>query len=215
MGCSGEVIVNEKSTKKKYFKSSEINNSSDISYEKNRKTNIGIQNQNVSIININKKNKKKDSEINVLSEEEKSKYRKEMFDKHFNFRKNHGCSDDFKLDDHLNKIAQDYAKNIINSNNIIYNNYTYKGEALGENIAINKGKIDPNDICDQWYKEGDKYNYSNKFQKEAIHFTQIVWKNTKRVGFGFEIKDNIYYVVALYYPAGNIFNEFVNNVGKK
>ena len=68
-------------------------------------------------------------------------------------------------------------------------------------------------ICDEWYKESENYNYKlNKFQKGTGHFTQMIWKDTKEVGFGLKKKDNINYVVAYYYPSGNIFNEFISNV---
>lgn len=68
-------------------------------------------------------------------------------------------------------------------------------------------------ICDEWYKESENYNYKlNKFQKGTGHFTQIIWKDTKMVGFGFRKKEHTNYVVAYYYPAWNIFKEFKSKV---
>ena len=206
MGCSNNIVVIE--NKKKMISSSlkkkNNNSNSYISFEKQDIKNL---NENTIIyINKNKNNKFK----------EKENYKKIMYEMHLKFRKLHGCSNKLDLDEFLNKLAQEYAKELTNSPKYLYyNNYTYKGEALGENIEISKGKIESDKLCNKWYKECENYKYNNKFQKETVHFTQMVWNNTKKVGFGFEMKDNIYYVVALYYPAGNIFNEFNNNVLKK
>ena len=87
-------------------------------------------------------------------------------------------------------------------------------QPLGVNIYNGDKKISPEDICKEWYNENKFYNYDiDKFQKKAIHFTQIVWKNTIEVGFAFTSKKSIKCIgVALYYPAGNIFDEFKDNV---
>ncbi|CRK97387.1 CLUMA_CG010777, isoform A [Clunio marinus] len=45
------------------------------------------------------------------------------------------------------------------------------------------------------------------------HFTQIVWKNTKYMGVGKSVsRTGKIFVVAFYYPPGNITGEFQNNV---
>ena len=82
-------------------------------------------------------------------------------------------------------------------------------------------------MTDQWYEEANNYNYNQDFQQGKGHFAQIVWvinielllsiavlnriiiskyvKNTtKEVGFGrAKSRDNKWYAVANYYPAGN------------
>ena len=213
MGCSGNI---EEYDKKRQLplRGSKIskNSNTDFSFEKQIINNNDNLQQNLKI-KINKN--RNDIEDSILLNKKK-KYINIMHEKHLHFRNLHGCSNNLYLEDSLNELAQEYAKKLINSpNHIYYNNYTYKGEALGENIDISEGKINPEEICNKWYKESEIYKYTNKFQKETVHFTQIVWNNTKKVGFGFEMKDNIYSVVALYYPAGNIFNEFDKNVGIK
>ena len=144
-----------------------------------------------------------------------------MYNKHLELRDLHGCSKaEFKMDEKLNEIAQDYIKKLIEceskSNEFGFNSYTYLKEPLGENIYISKEILNPEQICEKWYNERIYYQYDKKkFQKEACHFTQLIWKNTKKVGFAFGNKNNKIYAVAFYYPAGNIFSEFGNNVGKK
>ena len=216
MGCSGNFEEGGKVRPLNQLRPSIITNDSnkDISYKNNYNNNNEDFNKNF-IVNENIYNKKNNTTNILLNEVEN--YKKIMYEMHLKFRKLHGCSNELSLDEFLNKLAQEYAKDLINNpKHIYYNNYTYKGETLGENIEISEGKINPYEICNKWYKESENYKYNkNKFQKETVHFTQIVWKKTENVGFGFEMKDNIYIAVALYYPAGNIFNEFDNNVLKK
>ena len=135
-----------------------------------------------------------------------------MLKKHNELRKRHECKE-LKLNKDLNLKAQKFADNLATSSNPIFINDLYKGEVLGTNILIYDAMLEPENICDEWYKESDNYNYKlNKFQKGTGHFTQMIWKDTKMVGFGMRKKDNTNYVVAYYYPAGNIFNEFISNV---
>lgn len=69
------------------------------------------------------------------------------------------------------------------------------------------------EVTDFWYKEEASYNYSGLFSANTGHFTQLVWKNTEKVGFGFAITENgDFYVAVNYFPAGNIRGEFAKNV---
>ena len=48
------------------------------------------------------------------------------------------------------------------------------------------------------------------------HFTQVVWKGSKEVGIGKAFgNDGRVFVVANYYPAGNILGKFKDNVFPK
>jgi hypothetical protein len=48
-----------------------------------------------------------------------------------------------------------------------------------------------------WYNEVSKYNYRNPgFSMATGHFTQLVWKNTKSIGFGIAQKGSSYYIVS-------------------
>jgi len=46
----------------------------------------------------------------------------------------------------------------------------------------------------------------------AEDFTQILWKSTERLGIGFLKKNEIFYLILFYSPAGNIPKEYVKNV---
>ena len=66
-----------------------------------------------------------------------------------------------------------------------------------------------------WYDEIKDYNWKNpeiSIEKTG-HFTQVVWKDTKEVGFGVAISPSgEFYAVANYYPAGNFVGNFKSNV---
>ena len=62
----------------------------------------------------------------------------------------------------------------------------------------------------QWYDEIKDYSYSKAtFIPGTGHFTQVVWKDSKEVGFGVaQASDGSFYAVANYFPAGNWSGEF-------
>ena len=140
-----------------------------------------------------------------------------MLEKHSFLREKHGCKkNSLKLNKELCKKAQEYILKLIDKNQKFPYSGLYKDDILGENVLISNSKLDPEDVCHKWYEEKENYNYdSNKFQKGKGHFTQLVWKKTNEVGFGFVGDNNKYYYVALYYPKGNILNEFKENVLKE
>ena len=133
--------------------------------------------------------------------------------KHNELRNKHG-SPELQMNEELNKKAQEYAEKLLNNKNekiISFN--IYKDSFFGENIIISE-KESPENICQKWYNEIVNYNFNiKKYQKDTGHFTQMIWKKTKEVGFGFHFDDyNNFCMVAYYYPAGNIFGEFSDNI---
>ena len=72
-----------------------------------------------------------------------------------------------------------------------------------------------------WYNEVSDYDYDNPgFSGKTGHFTQVVWKNSTKLGCGVAqgVKTiggnqyNAFYVVCQYTPAGNVLNQFPDNV---
>lgn len=66
-----------------------------------------------------------------------------------------------------------------------------------------------------WYKEIGLYSYSNpRFSSKTGHFTQMVWKDTQRVGCASSKskKTGRIYIVCNYYPPGNVIGKFNENV---
>ena len=66
-------------------------------------------------------------------------------------------------------------------------------------------------IVQSWYDENKKYSIQN--EAPAIHFSQLVWKNSKKLGVGHAYSGKKLYIVALYKPPGNIRGQFAANVG--
>ena len=55
-----------------------------------------------------------------------------------------------------------------------------------------------------WYDEIKNYNSKTRKPKYVTgHFTQVIWKNSKEVGFGIVFNKNCLVSVANYYPGGN------------
>jgi len=66
-------------------------------------------------------------------------------------------------------------------------------------------------IVKDWYDEYKNYNASNG--NSAKKFSQLVWKNSTKLGIGHAYDGHKLFVVALYKPPGNIPGQFTANVG--
>ena len=122
---------------------------------------------------------------------------------------------DLKLNYELCQLAQEYADKCADSQNIDFTPVLYNDECIGENISEFYGDISTTSkICEDWAYERNYFDFRSKeYKDQTKHFTQMIWKNTKSVGFGFSSSSNgKYYFVSFYYPAGNIFDEFDKNV---
>ena len=58
-------------------------------------------------------------------------------------------------------------------------------------------------------------NYFGMFHEKTGHFTQVVWRNTKRVGCALSRKDKHVIVVCKYDPPGNYLSLFNSQVGRR
>lgn len=88
----------------------------------------------------------------------------------------------------------------------------------GENL-FNGYNIDPAECSKMWYDEIK--SYGNYFGKEPPrnglmsygHFTQLIWKNSRKLGVALAyLKDNSLVVVANYDPPGNVIGTYASNV---
>lgn len=57
-----------------------------------------------------------------------------------------------------------------------------------------------------------KFDQEGENSLEAACFSQLIWKDTKEVGFGVVENEGIFYFVAEYFPSGNIPGEYGKNV---
>jgi len=108
---------------------------------------------------------------------------------------------------------------------------THSGDVgVGENIlwTVTNTPDTPEDYVNiietvsSWYNEIDDYDYNNPgYSDDTGHFTQVVWKNTERIGCAYNTKpcsmnvnghefNRVY--VCQYSPAGNFPGQFEANV---
>ena len=135
-------------------------------------------------------------------------------DAHNKYRAKHHAGK-LVLNQELCDIAQKYAQELARTGNFAHSNGSFHGDNMGENLFACYGmKITGKMMTDDWYDEISQYDFNNPgYISGTGHFTQVVWKGSKQVGFGFaQARDGYYYGVANYYPAGNFIGEFEENV---
>jgi uncharacterized protein YkwD len=100
-------------------------------------------------------------------------------------------------------------------------NFTHDtNRRFGENLYGVWGPRIPNEVVassgsQAWYKEVKYYNFSNPgWNYAAGHFTQMVWKNTKRMGCGlcWCPANDMTLLTCKYDPPGNVLGQFRQNV---
>ena len=167
----------------------------------------------------NKKNKKnnqitqnnqKTSEINI------KEFCEEALKQHNKLREIHHANN-LTINDNLQNYAQKFAEEIANKSEEYHSQCLLNGNVIGENIYINDSFITGEKMTNEFYNESKNYDF-NKAECEikALRFTQLIWKNSKEVGFGIaKSKSGKYYSVANYYPAGNSLGDYKENVQEK
>ena len=146
----------------------------------------------------------------------KINFLEEIFNRNNEHREKHGVSL-LKLNPYLTTKASEYAHLMAENNCIMNKEIEYLGEKCGINICVKKNdKYDGKMICDEWYEEIKEYNFinmkDNDFEK-VKNFTQLIWKDSKNVGFGWASSSKgIFYYVGVYYPRGNIKGKYQENI---
>ncbi|XP_077866205.1 uncharacterized protein LOC144353785 [Saccoglossus kowalevskii] len=119
--------------------------------------------------------------------------------------------------------AEKFAERLSKNNAAIGRLEHSHGSEYGENVAMQaiskKEYISGYGFAKMWYDEIQFYDWNNPhFASETGHFTQEVWKGSRRVGCGFaEAKDPSgnymqYFLACEYDPKGNHFDYFPENV---
>jgi hypothetical protein len=82
--------------------------------------------------------------------------------------------------------------------------------SVGENIFAGTASVSPTDAVNTWMREGSKYDYSTNNIADAGHYTQVVWRDSVRIGCAIVDCPNYTYsntVLCDYAPAGNNVNQ--------
>ena len=176
---------------------------------KNKKKELGKQKNY-------KENENYDYKI-VYNNNDYSPFCIDMLEWHNKYRKMHHVPP-LKLNKEICIISENYAKILATQKNCLeHSDNEYKGKELGENVYCSYGmEVNGSTVVKKWYDEINKYNFNEDWQSGCGHFTQVIWKDSKEVGFGkCKDKNGFTYVVANYFPAGNYIGFFKFNVFKK
>ena len=140
----------------------------------------------------------------------------DLLNRHNEYREKHGVPL-LNLNATLTTKAFELAKLMSKNNYVINKEIEYLGEKCGKNVNVKTNdNYDYKGICDEWYREINDYDFDdikNNNKEKVKNFSQLIWKETKEVGFG-EAKNNkgIHYIVGIYFPSGNIENKYKENV---
>ncbi|XP_065896937.1 uncharacterized protein [Dysidea avara] len=106
--------------------------------------------------------------------------------------------------------AQRWAEQLAKQNKLQHGDH----EGMGQNLAYMSGKpMTGQEATDMWYNEIKDYDFSNpKFTPGTGHFTQVVWADSTEIGVGRATSGGQTFVVANYYPPGNVKGHFEANV---
>jgi len=115
----------------------------------------------------------------------------------------------------LQKEAENYAKYLADKDVFKHSSQKNQGENLYYEYYSASVTINPLErASSSWLDEKKDYKYSkigdgkNTFSMIG-HYTQMIWKNTTKVGLGAYVnKEGKVYVVARYYPAGNMIGKY-------
>ncbi|XP_020353517.1 Golgi-associated plant pathogenesis-related protein 1 [Oncorhynchus tshawytscha] len=138
----------------------------------------------------------------------------EVLHSHNEYRRKHQAPP-LKLSSKLSRDATRYAESLASTRILKHSVESSKG-SCGENLAWASYDQPGKDVADRWYDEVKQYNFNRPgFSSGTGHFTAMVWKGSKKLGVGkASAPDGSSFVVARYFPAGNITNQghFDNNV---
>ena len=109
-------------------------------------------------------------------------------------------------DDELAAIAQDWAAGC---------RFEHSNNSLGENLALFSADAPGTSVVQGWASEASSYDYgSDSCLGVCGHYTQIVWRNTARVGCGVAQCDDVvggfgagFLWVCNYDPPGNYIGQ--------
>lgn len=144
----------------------------------------------------------------LYSQASTTPFQQEILNTHNEFRAKHNAPN-LQWDEKLAEYAERHANQC---------KFSHSQGPFGENLAA--GYATPAQGITVWYNENQLYSYADpKFTSDTGHFTQVVWKSTRKVGCAFVSCNGRHgtpggYLVCEYSPAGNITNPgyFAENV---
>lgn len=121
---------------------------------------------------------------------------------HNDLRKKH-AADPLQLDEKLCRYSLEWAEKLLSENKM----YHRPDSPYGENIfmGIGMSSVDASRPVQAWYDEIKLYDFKKPvFDPKIGHFTQVVWKNSKKLGVA--IAQKCVRLSPLNYIQSNLFN---------
>ncbi|XP_021776104.1 basic form of pathogenesis-related protein 1-like, partial [Chenopodium quinoa] len=104
-------------------------------------------------------------------------------------------------DDQVAAYAQQYANQRINDCALQHSQGQY-----GENLAGGSGELSGTDAVQMWVNEKANYDYNSNscVGGDCLHYTQVVWRNSVRLGCArVQCNNGGYFIGCNYDPPGN------------
>lgn len=142
------------------------------------------------------------------------RFEEEFLNAHNEFRRKHGVPP-LVLSKKLSKYAEEWAKTLTKKGRLEHRDQNDYGENIFYAWSSDPGfAVSGRDAVDKWYSEIKDHTFGREPSSLASgHFSQVVWEESKEVGVGIaKTKDGHIYVVANYFPPGNVVGSFAKNV---
>ncbi|KAG8192347.1 hypothetical protein JTE90_002167 [Oedothorax gibbosus] len=140
---------------------------------------------------------------------------------HNHYRADHG-SPCLHLSTEVSAFSQKWADRLAKEDHFHHSNHPKYGENLFVSYMSDNSlpMATAKEVVESWYAEQKFYPFGCHITRDIIykagHFTQVIWRNSRELGIGRSIsRTNRVYVVANYFPAGNVFNKFEDNVRER
>lgn len=133
------------------------------------------------------------------------KIQKDVLKRHNKWRRLHGVPP-LEHDEKLCRYAQAYAYRLAQTGVIKHRTRIQYGEnlfAASANILRLGLPVSGKLVVDPWYYEITMWDWGKRSKKGCGHFTQIIWKKSKRLGTGVATNGKKIFVVCNYDPRGN------------
>ncbi|KAL5112424.1 Golgi-associated plant pathogenesis-related protein 1 [Taenia crassiceps] len=125
----------------------------------------------------------------------------------------HGCRP-LTYDPELAKQAQEHAEFLALRRRMVHSNAFDYGENIAKKFGTPGFKLTGPEMTLMWYREIEDYDFNGGDQVRCGHFTQCVWSDTERAGFGYAKtrEGDLIIAVGQYRPPGNYCGEFLTKV---
>ena len=152
-------------------------------------------------------------------------FEQDCLDRHNSLRFRHGTGA-LVWDEAIASGARNWSQFLLQNQSLLHDRTHPFGENLGflaitpaQNIcnsAAETSCVRCSQIVDQWYSEISNFNFNVGTPKDPslpyLHFTQLVWRSSSKLGMGVASEGNSHYFVARYDPRGNVGGRFVREV---